>query len=141
MKTASKVTYQNLTTAQRFRAAIAAKARGDENEYQKLKNQSPDGDYVINKLSARVYDFTIMTMAIRLDILDCLSKWLLSQTISPCDQETEAIQSSVTEKAFRKCDSLIAARDRWLDSLGISPRTYAAFDAPPKVCHKTSSMN
>ena len=131
MRAASKSTYQNLTTAQRFRAAIAALSRNDQTEYQRLADQSPDGEYVINKLDARVNDFTTMTMAIRLDLLDCLTRWLLAERISADNQEAAPTYFSLTEQAFRKCDSIITARDRWLEALGISAETFATFDAPP----------
>lgn len=131
MKTASKTAYQNLTTAQRFRAAIAALARNDETEYQKLESQSPDGEYVINKLSARVSDFATMAMAIRLDLLDCLCQWLLAERISADNPDAGATYFALTERAFLKCDSLITARDQWLESLGIPDAIFDAFDAPP----------
>lgn len=130
MKTASKTTYQNLTTAQRFRAAIAARARADDAEFKKLVSYSPDGEYVINKLSARVNDFTTAAFCIRIDLLACLSEWLLFHIILSGDPTEPKSYLSSMKRVFQKCDSIITARNRWLESLGIPLETFEAYDGP-----------
>lgn len=117
--------------SQRFAATIAAIGRDDQQEVDRLKTSSPDGHYVIDKLSARINDFNVMSMAIRLTLFEELSKWLLAQTIhGPANEENERISDLVIKKAFEETASVIVARDRWLEKIGIPLEEFKAFEAP-----------
>ncbi|MDB4142939.1 hypothetical protein N9733_05705 [Akkermansiaceae bacterium] len=131
MKNLSNKIYENLSMPERFAAAIAAMGRGDQHEVDRLKASSPDGEYVINKLSARINDFNFLSVTIRLTLHEQLAKWLLAQTIDGLASEDDrSVCDKVFQQAFEETASVIKARDRWLEKIGISLEDFKAFDAP-----------
>ncbi|MDA7649420.1 hypothetical protein N8580_03700 [Akkermansiaceae bacterium] len=116
---------------QRFAAAIAAIGRDDEKELNQLKSSSPDGEYVINKLSARINDFNFMSVVIRLTLHEQLGKWLLAQTIDGLiDPESRSVCDQVIKQSLEETASAIVARDSWLEKIGIPLGDFEAYDAP-----------
>jgi hypothetical protein len=131
MKDLSNQFYENLPMPQRFAAAIAALGRDDEKELNRLKRSSPDGEYVINKLSARINDLDFMSIVIRLTLYEQLSKWLLARRYDDLtSEEDEKISNRLITPAFEETASIIVARDRWLEKIGIPLGDFEAYDIP-----------
>lgn len=131
MKNLSDRFYKDLPMHQRFAAAIAAIGRNDGKELDRLKNTSPDGEYVINKLSARINDLNAMSMAIRLTLFEELSNWLLAQTLEDLpSEEDKRLCDLVITQALEEAASVIVGRDRWLAKIGISQADFEAYDGP-----------
>lgn len=130
MKAIPESAYKNLTMNQRVLAAIAAEGRNDSAEVKRLAETSPEGCFTINKLNARVNDITVMTLAINLDLMSCLADWILAQSVLTFDEsDSQSKANRVLERSLTNCASIIAARNKWLDSFGISPEDYERFDA------------
>lgn len=133
MKTITETTYKNLTMPQRFRACVAAFGRDDMEEVKRLEDTCDQGEYTIPKLSARMADFTIMTMNITLDLTNCLANWLLAQTLESNDFASDrayGVADRVIRQSLTECASIVAARNEWLESQGISLQDYDRFNSP-----------
>lgn len=115
---------------QRFRAAISALGRDDTEELDRLTQTSGVGDYTINKLTARVADFTTMNITITLDLTNCLTDWLIAQkteTIRTPDSLEKA--DRIRDRARTECASIIIARNQWLKTQGISQDDFDRFNS------------
>ena len=129
MKAIPESTYKNLTMNQRVLAAIAAEGRNDSAEVKRLAETSQERCFTINELNARVNDITVMTIAINLDLMSCLANWILAQSVLTFDEsDSQSKANRVLEKSLTNCASIIAARNKWLDSLGICAEDYERFD-------------
>jgi hypothetical protein len=121
MKAIPESAYKNLTMSQRFRTAIAADGRNDQTEIKRLMETSDAGDYAINKLQARLTDFTAMTLAINLDLMSCQATWLLAQKCDGFDEGADpALAGKLLDQSLTNCASIVAARNQWLEKLGVS---------------------
>lgn len=133
MKTITDTTYKNLTMPQRFRAAVSAYGRDDMQEVKRLEDTCGEGEYTIPKLSARMGDFTIMTMTITLDLMNCLANWLLAQTLENNDFASDRaydVADRVISQSLTECASIVTARNDWLESNGICLQDYDRFNSP-----------
>lgn len=130
MRTTSKAAYRALTMPQRFRAAVAAKARDDGEEFQRLKDTNPDGNYVINTLSACFNDLATAAFVIRIDLMTAYSHWLTALAYAEENDPDSELRNAVIDQSLRECASIITARNQWLDELGLSVSDFEATDGP-----------
>ncbi|MCP5537543.1 MAG: hypothetical protein H7A51_15080 [Akkermansiaceae bacterium] len=133
MKTITDTAYNNLTMRQRLRAAVAAFGRDDMEEVNRLAETSQEGEYTIDKLNARLSDFFTISMTINLDLMNCLAKWLLAQTLDNTDfasDRTFEVVDQVIRQSLTECASIIEARNTWLDTLGVSFEDFDRFNSP-----------
>lgn len=132
MKTITETTYKNLTMPQRFRACVAAFGRDDMQEVKRLEDTCDQGEYTIPKLSARMSDFTIITMTITLDLMNCLANWLLAQKLQELESpDSLDIANQLIKQSLTGCASIIEARNQWLKKQGITLDDYDRFNSAP----------
>lgn len=100
-------------------------------EVKRLEDTSDEGEYVIDKLSARMSDFNTMNMTITLDLMNCLTDWLSARIIERAGKP-DCLEKSdrITHRSLTECASIIDARNQWLEKQGISLDDYDRFNSP-----------
>ncbi len=117
--------YRDLNISQRIRAAWQAQNRDDTSELEKLTNPADAGEYVIDRVSAVLFDLQVIGMAAQIDMLNCVISNLTEfmRLAKKNDPEDELKLLRQIDAESGNASAIAAALRELAEQIGLSPES------------------